>query len=188
MKRTAIVLSCLLLATPVLAQSVGEKTGVNSTLGISPSTQDFVTQVAVSDMFEINTSKLAQSKGNPTEKTFAEQMIADHSKTSGELKRLVNAGTNNTNKVDVPSQMDSAHQSKYDKLKDLTGADFSSTYASQQVDAHKDAVSLFERYSKGGDNAELKDWAGKTLPALKHHLEMAQKLDDARSGSTVGKK
>jgi putative membrane protein len=188
MKRTAIVLSCLLLATPVLAQSVGEKTGVNSTLGISPSTQDFITQVAISDLFEINTSKLAQSKGNPGEKAFAEQMIADHTKTSGELKRMVNAGANNTNKIDVPSQMDSAHQGKYDKLKDLTGADFSATYASQQVDAHKDAVNLFERYAKGGDHAELKDWAGKTLPALKHHLEMAQKLDDARSSSTVGTK
>jgi putative membrane protein len=33
-----------------------------------------------------------------------------------------------------------------------------------QVSAHKDAVSLFERYAKGGDNADLKDWAG--APAL----------------------
>jgi putative membrane protein len=40
-----------------------------------------------------------------------------------------------------------------------------------QVSAHKDAVSLFERYSNGGDNAELKAWAGKTLPALRHHLD-----------------
>jgi Domain of unknown function (DUF4142) len=43
-----------------------------------------------------------------------------------------------------------------------------------QVSAHKDAVSLFERYAKGGENAEPKDWAGKTLPALKHHLELAE--------------
>jgi len=26
----------------------------------------------------------------------------------------------------------------------------------------------------------LKDWAGKTLPALQHHLEMAQSLDKNR--------
>jgi putative membrane protein len=45
-----------------------------------------------------------------------------------------------------------------------------------QVSAHKDAASLFERYAKGGDNPDLTDWAGKTLPALKHHLEMAQDL------------
>ena len=45
-----------------------------------------------------------------------------------------------------------------------------------QVDAHKDAVSLFERYAKGADNSDLKNWAANTLPALKHHLEMAQSL------------
>ena len=46
-----------------------------------------------------------------------------------------------------------------------------------QVSAHKSAVSLFERYAKGGDNAKLKDWARKTLPHLQHHLEMAKMLD-----------
>jgi len=49
-----------------------------------------------------------------------------------------------------------------------------------QEDAHEDAVSLFERYSKGGDNADLKNWAGKTLPALKHHLEMAKALSKSK--------
>ena len=53
-------------------------------------------------------------------------------------------------------------------------------YDSMQVSAHKDAVSLFERYANGGEDPKLKDWAGKTLPALKHHLEMAQALDKNR--------
>ena len=46
-----------------------------------------------------------------------------------------------------------------------------------QVDAHKSAVSLFQRYAKGGDNTKLKDWAQKTLPTLQHHLEMADMLN-----------
>jgi putative membrane protein len=45
------------------------------------------------------------------------------------------------------------------------------------VSGHKDAVSLFERYGKGGDDPELKDWANKTLPTLRDHLKMAQDLD-----------
>jgi putative membrane protein len=183
MKRIALVLSCLLLATPVVAQSLGEKTGVNSALGISPSTQDFVTQVAVSDLFEINSAKLAQARGNAAEKKFAEQMITEHTKTSSELKRLV---TGANFKAEIPSQLDSAHQAKLDKLNQAQGNDFSSTYASQQDSAHKEAVSLFERYANGGDQAELKDWAGKTLPALKHHLEMAQQLGQQHSAPTVG--
>ena len=173
MKRSFIAFGCLLLAGPALAQSVGEKTGVNSTLGIAPTTADFVKEVAISDMFEIQSSQLAQNKGNAPEKSFASRMITDHTKTSTELKGLVSSGKV---KADVPTALDSSHQSKLDKLKGESGKDFSSDYDSDQVSAHKDAVSLFERYAKGGDNADLKDWAGKTLPALQHHLEMAQDL------------
>ena len=46
-----------------------------------------------------------------------------------------------------------------------------------QVSAHKDAVSLFQRYANGGDDQQAKDWASATLPTLQHHLEMAQNLD-----------
>ena len=92
MRRTMIATACLLMAAPALAQSVGEKTGINSMLGVSPSTEDFVKEVAISDMFEIEASKLAQQKGNAAEKTFASQMVTDHSKTSTELKGLVSGG------------------------------------------------------------------------------------------------
>jgi putative membrane protein len=63
MKYLAPCLALVLLATPAIAQSVGEKTGINSTLGISPATEDFVKQAAISDMFEIQSSQLAQERG-----------------------------------------------------------------------------------------------------------------------------
>jgi putative membrane protein len=184
MNRTIITLATLLVATPALAQSVGEKTGVNSVLGVSPSTPDFVQQVAISDKFEIESNKLGQQKGNAEQKAFATQMVTDHTKTSTELKGLV---TDGKVKAELPTALDSAHQSKLDKLKNASGNDFSSQFDSMQVDAHKDAVDLFERYSKGGDNADLKDWAGKTLPALRHHLEMAQNLGK-KTAPTVGER
>jgi putative membrane protein len=173
MKRSFIALGCLVLAGPALAQSVGEKSGVNSALGISPTTADFVKEVAISDMFEIQSSTLAQDKGNAAEKAFAKQMIADHTKTSTELKGLVSSGKV---KADLPTTLDDSHQSKLDKLKGESGKDFSSDFDADQVSAHKDAVSLFQRYAKSGDNPDLKNWAGKTIPALKHHLAMAQSL------------
>ncbi|TLY16000.1 MAG: DUF305 domain-containing protein, partial [Nitrospirae bacterium] len=57
MKYLATCLALVLLATPAMAQSIGEKTGMNSTLGISPATEDFVKQAAVSDMSEIQSSQ-----------------------------------------------------------------------------------------------------------------------------------
>jgi putative membrane protein len=186
MKSSVIILGGMLLSAPIAlqpaaAQSVGEKTGVNSVLGVSPTTADFVKEVATSDMFEIASSKLAQDKGNPAEKVFAAQMIADHGKTTSELEGLVSSGKV---KAELPTALDSSHQSKLDTLKSANSADFSSDFDSDQVSAHKDAVSLFERYANGGDNSALKDWAGKTLPTLRHHLGMAEALSKSTKESS----
>lgn len=155
------------------APSLSERAGVNSTLGVAPSTQDFVTQAAISDMAEIESSKLAVAKGDAKDKAFAEKMIEDHTRTSAELKALISGGKV---KANLPTGMDAAHRSKIDKLKGLSGADFKKAYDDMQVAAHKDAVSLFERYSKSGENADLKAFAGKTLPHLQMHLKMAEDL------------
>jgi predicted outer membrane protein len=50
------------------------------------------------------------------------------------------------------------------------------SYDQTQLKAHQDAVALFEAYAKSGDSAELRGWAGQTLPHLKEHLSMAEKL------------
>ena len=152
-----------------------EKTGVNQALSIAPKTRDFVTLAAQSDMLEINSSKLALQKSDSDKtKTFAQKMIDDHTKTSTELKGLVSSGKV---KVSAPSALDKSHQEKLDKLSKLQGKDFTKQYDSMQVSAHKDAVSLFERYSKDGDNPDLKSFAGQTLPMLQEHLKMAQELE-----------
>lgn len=163
----------LLLATPVSAQSIGEKTGVSAMIGATPSTADFVKLVAISDMFEIESSKLAAQKGDDATKAFANHMVTDHTKTSTELKALVTSGKV---QAELPAQIDSSHQSKLEKLQGLTGADFNKQYQSDQVDAHKEAISLFERYSKGGEIQDLKAWAATTLPTLRGHLQMAENL------------
>ena len=164
------------LTSTALAQSAGEKTGVNSMLGIAPKTEDFIQEAATRDMLEIAAAKVAQEKGNADEKQFAGQMITDHTKTSSELKEIVPADM----KSAIPASLDDSSQKKVDKLRDTKPEDFAGQYDPMQVSAHKDAVSLFERYANGGDNTKLKDWAGKTLPALRHHLEMAQALDKNR--------
>jgi putative membrane protein len=179
MKRpiTSTIAALLLTSSAALAQSVGEKTGVNSALGISPTTQDFVKEAANSDMLEIAAAKVAQEKGNADAKKFADLMIADHTKTSTDLKAMV---TNGDVKAEIPTVLDASYEKKLDKLRDARLSNFASEYDPMQVNAHKDAISLFERYSRSGDNPKLKDWAGKMLPTLQHHLEMAQALDKKR--------
>jgi putative membrane protein len=188
MKTTILALAlagALTSASAAYAQSVSEKTGVNSVLGIAPKTEDFIKEAATSDMLEIEAARIAQQKGDTDEKKFAEQMITDHTKTSSELKQMVPPDMTSA----IPTALDDSSKMKLDKLRDAKADEFAADYDPMQVSAHKDAVSLFQRYADGGENPKLKDWAGKTLPALQHHLEMAQQMDDNRkSGPTVGRR
>src|ERR1700748_2818467 len=127
MNRLIVSSACaaLLLVPLAQAQSLGEKTGVNSTLGIAPTTQDFITEAANSDILEIAAAKIAQQKGNPEEKKFADHMITDHTKTSKDVKGLVDSGDV---KATIPVKLDDSSQKKLDELRDAKPEDFSGYY------------------------------------------------------------
>ncbi|MBE1508267.1 putative membrane protein [Rhizobium viscosum] len=174
--KTVIYASIILVAavSSVFAQSAAEKTGVNSVMGVAPKTADFVLEAASSDMFEIESSRLALERADDHTKAFAQQMVTDHQKTSEELKGLISSGKI---QATVPTAMSSSHQSMLDDLKKLQGDDFVKKYHADQQDVHEDAVDLFKRYGEEGENADLKAWAAKTRPALEHHLQMAKDLN-----------
>jgi putative membrane protein len=148
----------LLVSASAFGQSAGEKTGINSTLGISPSTADFVKEAAMSDMTEIAASKIGQERGNAEEKAFAGQMITDHTKTSGELKQLVSSGDV---KAEIPAALDSSSQSKVDKLKNAKPDDFSSDFDSMQVSAGLSVRALHQ----GRRRSEAEGLGGQDLAA-----------------------
>jgi putative membrane protein len=160
-KKLALLAVCLLLAIAAPAQT-------------RVSEQDFVTRVAISDMMEIQSSQLALARQPDADtKPFAEQMVKDHQQTSKELKALVDSGKV---KASIPSALDAEHRKKLEDLKAKSEKDFDRAYDQMQLQAHEEAVALFEGYAADGDNPDLKSWAAMTLPHLKEHLAMAKKL------------
>jgi len=158
-----------LLAVPAFAQT--------------PSASEFVGKVAQSDMLEIQSSQFVAPNADADSKPFAERMIREHTETSNELKQLVQSGKV---RAELPTALDAEHQKKLDDLKKLSGRELDRQYDRMQLQAHQEAVDLFGRYAQGGDNTDLKAWAAKTLPHLREHLAMAQKLDQAGTAPTVG--
>ena len=62
------------------------------------------------------------------------------------------------------------------KLEKMKGHEFDHAYMQHMVQAHKQAVSAFEREAKSGHDADVKAWAEKTLPTLREHLKMATEV------------
>jgi putative membrane protein len=140
----------------------------------APSTPDFVKKAATSDMFEVAAGKIASEKGqSEAVKAFGRHMVEAHSKTTEQLKSIVQA-----EKLDVriPDKLTKKQQKRLDTLSAAKPEEFDKLYAKQQVNAHDKAAELFDGYAEGGDNAALKQFAANTLPVIKQHLEEAKKL------------
>ena len=86
----------MLFPGPVFAQSVGEKLGVNSTLGIAPKATDFVKEAAAIDMFEIRI-KPARSNKNPRGRADLRQSASGRSRQN--LKRIAAISSRRKNRI-----------------------------------------------------------------------------------------
>ena len=142
--------------------------------GPAPATDTFLKQAAVGNQFEIDSSKLALSKGKSTDvKAFATEMVEDHGDAATKFKKAVSDAT-----LKEPSTSpDDKHEAILKDLRTKSGADFDKAYIDAQKQAHVETVALFESYAKGGDNPRIKLFAQELLPKLQQHLVHARKLN-----------
>ena len=161
------------MPAPAPAQPVGERSGLSAQGSTSPSTADFVREAAIGDMFETGSSELAAIRGDAPTRAFAARMNEAHQKSSAELTLLVRRHAGGTT---IPPTMDGSRQAMLARLRGLMGDEFNRQYREDQLTAHRDAISLFQRYAESGDNPQLRAWARNLLPVLREHLRMAEAL------------
>jgi len=166
----ATVAAVAFVASPALAKNtmaMKQPMAMNHSMGMRVAAPGFVKMAASSDMFEINSSKLARKMArNPDVQQFAVQMIADHSKSSMELM-----ATAKSEGIPVPAGMMAKHAVMLSRVA-ASGADFDSKYVEAQVMAHNEAVALFSTYARTGDDPALRAFAAQTLPILEQHRRM----------------
>jgi putative membrane protein len=181
---TISFIALLGVATSTLAQAPDASTRVanrgDSTMTEPATPKTFVSKAAQDGMTEVELGKLAASKAQSAEvKQFGQRMVKDHGKANSELEAIAKAKS-----LQVPKKLDAEHQSMVDELTGKSGAEFDSAYSHHMAAAHGKAVALFESASQL-DDSELAAFAKKTLPTLKEHKQMADKLQSStRSTST----
>ncbi|MBA1145397.1 DUF4142 domain-containing protein [Mesorhizobium neociceri] len=161
------------MKTPLILASLATATAMIFALPAfaADSAQDFVDKATAGGMFEVDSSKIAEGTAHDQAvKDFAHKMIDDHGAANAKLETI--AGEQ---KLTIPKELDAKHKADLDTLKTAKD-DVDKPYVQMQRDAHSEAVTLFESYAKDGDNAQLKTFATETLPTLKMHKDMIEKI------------
>lgn len=148
----------------------------------TPSTQesaamsatDFATNLAASDMFEIESSKLALQKAQSAEvKKFAQSMIDAHTQSSAKLKAIAAAAKP---PIMLPTMLPADKNIRIDSLSKASGASFDAMYMTHQTEAHQNALSMLEGYAANGQDAALKQLAASLAPIVSGHLDMVRRM------------
>jgi putative membrane protein len=140
----------------------------------------FIEDAMRDGMAEVELARMAQTRASDAQvKAYAQRMQQDHGKANAELTALANAKFVATDDA-KPGFMQRRHA---DRLARLSGAEFDRAYMEHMVDAHGDAVDLFEKAARDADDADVKAFATRTLPTLRGHLDSARQL--SRSGTSA---
>ena len=184
----AALLSALTVPCVVQAQSPAAAPGMMSAtdVGASPMTgtspQDYAAWAADGDLYEIQSSKLALSKGKSAAvKAHAREMIADHTTTT---KTLMAALPNTSPRVPKPPMALSAdNAAMIAQLKQAPSDQFDALYLQQQMAAHQKAWALHKGFATDGSDPALRQVATSAVPIIENHL---QHLKAASAGGMSG--
>jgi putative membrane protein len=161
-----LLLSASLLHTPPPPQAASED-------------QVFVTRAVKDGQAEVDLAALAQKKaGSEQTRTLASELRADHDRANAELMAIARRKG-----IAVDAAPGDEQRQLATKLADLNGAEFDRVYTDEMVQAHQRAMQLFEDFSHTGSDPELRAFAAKVLPTLRHHLEMAQSAHGTMPGT-----
>ena len=132
----------------------------------------FANAAAATDLYEIESARLAADKARNSEvKSLAQHIRTDHEKSASELKSAAS-----TANITVDPKLDAEKQRMLEQLRAASGAEFDRLFVEQQRTAHEKALALLQRYSSNGDNEALKGFATKTAATVKGHLDHANRI------------
>jgi len=168
------------LGVPLLAALLSVGTAYAQSL--AKSDQKLLTDMAMANMAEVEAGKVAVQKTQSDQvKSFAQQMVDDHSKGLDEVKKVADAKN-----VTLPTELDSKHKALIAKLNGMSGDKFDRTYMDQAgVKAHHDAHRLIAKAENSAKDGEVKALATKLEPTITQHMNNADQLNASIKGSTM---
>ena len=101
---------------------------------------EFVHDMAMMNMAEIELSRMALNKATSAEiKSFAQRMIDEHDAAGNKLKTVVSGQS-----IDWPAELDEKHKETADDLAKEQGPDFDRDYVKAMVEGHQNFAAKLE--------------------------------------------
>ena len=132
----------------------------------------FAMQADEGNTAEITTSQLALKKSkNPEVKTYAQQMITDHTKLRSDMAPLASQMG-----VTTPQPLNATHKAESQRLMAMSGKDFDMEYIKAMDMDHHKTLGMFQNEAANTQNADLKAAVQQATTVIQQHTDMADQM------------
>ncbi len=164
--RAGALFAAALMTAPLAAQAQPDQDAM------------FVRRAAHSGIAEVRQGQVARlTSHDPEVIRFGERMDVDHSAANARLAQICRL-----EQRPIVTDEGQRNNGVLATLQRLRGREFDRQYMQLQVTEHQQAVSLFETEASSGQDPRLVEFARRTLPTLREHLRMAQRIWDRIQG------
>ena len=154
------------------------QTPVTSTSGgvLGPADTYFVTQTSLGTPFQVDSGRLAESKGTTRAiRSYAMLMVSSHITVNNALLGILK----NKTPAPPPTLLKAAYATMVSTLQHESGRTLDADYVRGQVNYQNGNVALYEYEIANGTDPDLKAFAQETLPKIQDHLARALRLQGA---------
>jgi putative membrane protein len=156
-----------------------DETAAVGTSGTAHAEREFIEDQLEMGSMEIDLGKLAQERGASAQvKEYGATMVRDHQFAAQELKQFAAAA----GVTDEKKHED--HAEVHEDLAKLSGADFDRKYMDRMVDDHQKALDEVKTKAEKSDDADIKEWATRTMPKIQRHLDRAKEIREALNSAS----
>ena len=156
----------------------------STALAQSPNDAQIASIVVTANQVDIDAGKLAASKtSNADVKTFAQQMVTDHTGVNKQATELVTRLKVTPEDNATSQSLKSGGDANLATLKGLSGAAFDKAYVDHEVAYHQAVLDAVDKVLiPSASNADLKALLVKVRPAFVAHLEHAKHVQASLGG------
>lgn len=127
---------------------------------------DFATAAAQNSYAELMLSGLAlQKTDDQAVRHFSEMMLEHHTPAIRNLIQRLEGSD-----ITVPVMPNSEQIEAVERLEGLSGEEFTQAYMQHQLEAHEEAVAVFEQGAESAEAEDLRSYAMLMLPIMRAHL------------------
>jgi putative membrane protein len=170
---TILGVSAIFLALVTSAPAAQAPAASAPGASLGPADTYFVTQTSLGTPFQVDSGRLAETKGTTQAiRSYAELMVSSHITVNDALLAVLK----NKAPVPPPTLLKAAYATMVSTLQHESGETLEADYVRGQVNYQRANTALYEYEIANGTDPDLKAFAQETLPKIQDHLARALKL------------